>query len=206
MEDETKLFYDLTAKESADRWYKEQILMPTIQEFVSLFPKNPKILDLGCGSGYDCMRLAKAGAKVIGIDYSHESIKIAKERCHSCQFEVMDFFELNGRFGKFDGIVAYAALIHIKPSDMPVFVERFVGVLKENGYFEAITQDGTGIKESQPIVKGKKLKRVIYLYDKEKLISCYSKYGLMFVKEGYIDNSLIKQGWRCYIFQKKTSG
>ncbi|MGB3479407.1 MAG: hypothetical protein WBB67_09625 [bacterium] len=41
MKDETKLFYDLTAKESADRWYKEQILMPTIQEFVSLLPKNP---------------------------------------------------------------------------------------------------------------------------------------------------------------------
>jgi 2-polyprenyl-3-methyl-5-hydroxy-6-metoxy-1,4-benzoquinol methylase len=203
MEDETKLFYDLTAKETADRWYKEQVLMPTIQDFVSLLPENPKILDLGCGPGHESMRLASAGAEVIGIDFSYKCIKIARERCHSCQFEVMNFYELDGRFGKFDGIVAYASLIHVKPSDLPNVLKRVAEVLKEEGYFETIVQDGVRTRESWPVVKGKKLKRIIYPYNKVNLIFYCSKYGLTFVKEGYIDHSLIEQGWRCYIFQKR---
>ena len=39
-EGETKLFYDLMAKETADQWYKEQILKPTVEEFVSLLPET----------------------------------------------------------------------------------------------------------------------------------------------------------------------
>jgi ubiquinone/menaquinone biosynthesis C-methylase UbiE len=202
MEDETKLFYDLTAKETADRWYKEQVLMPTIQEFVSFLSVNPKILDLGCGPGHESMRLVLAGAEVIGIDFSYECIKIARERCHSCQFEVMDFYELDDRFGKFDGIVAYASLIHVTPSDLSNVLKRVAKILKKEGCFEVIVQDGEGMRESWPIVKGKKLKRIIYLYNKVNLISYCSEYGLTLIKEGHIDHNLIEQGWRCYIFKK----
>lgn len=77
MENEIKLFYDLTAKKTADEWYKEEILMPTIQDFMKLLPKNPRVLDLGCGPGHESMRLNRAGAKVVGIDFSEECIAIA---------------------------------------------------------------------------------------------------------------------------------
>jgi len=203
MEDQTKLFYDLTAKEAADRWYKKQILKPTIQEFVSLLPKRPKVLDLGCGPGYESMRLEKTGAEVIGIDFSHQSIKIARERCPQCQFELMDFSKLDDRFGKFEGIVAYASLIDVKLGDLPDVLKRVTESLREEGYFEAILQDGVGIRESWRVINGKKIKRVIYLYDKSKIISYCSEQGLTFVKEGYLDPSLFEKGWRCYIFQKR---
>lgn len=61
MRGEIRLFYDLTAEETADRWYKEEVLKPTIQDFISLLPKHPKVLDLGCGTGHESMRLAQAG-------------------------------------------------------------------------------------------------------------------------------------------------
>jgi len=45
-----------------------------IQEFVSLLPHNPRVLDLGCGPENESMRLHYAGADVLGIDFSKECI------------------------------------------------------------------------------------------------------------------------------------
>ena len=44
-------------------------------------PQNGKILDIGCGGGYNVRRLLEksAGAKVLGMDISEESVKKAKK-------------------------------------------------------------------------------------------------------------------------------
>jgi len=70
LENEIKIFYDLTAERTADEWYKEEILKPTILDFVSLLSDHPRILDLGCGTGHESMRLASTGADVLGIGFS----------------------------------------------------------------------------------------------------------------------------------------
>lgn len=106
MVDEIKLFYDLTAEKTADQWYKEEMLKPTILDFVSLLPANPRILDLGCGPGYESMRLAQTGADVVGVDFSEECIRIARARRPQCRFEVMDFRDLDDRYSRFDGVFA----------------------------------------------------------------------------------------------------
>jgi len=49
-------FYNLTAERTAEDWYENTVLMPSIQDFVSLLPEKPSILDLGCGPGYESMR------------------------------------------------------------------------------------------------------------------------------------------------------
>jgi len=98
-----------------------------------LLPEKPRVLDLSCGSGYESMRLASAGAEVTRIDFSYECIKIARERCPQCQFELMDFRKLDSRFGKFDGIFASGSLIHTKPADLPNVLKRVAGALDEGG-------------------------------------------------------------------------
>ena len=80
MDEETKLFYNLTAEKTADEWYENFVLMPSIEEFVALLQEKPRVLDLGCGGGYESMRLTKASAQVLGVDFSEESIRIAKDR------------------------------------------------------------------------------------------------------------------------------
>ncbi|MBI4281978.1 MAG: class I SAM-dependent methyltransferase [Chloroflexi bacterium] len=42
--------------------------------------ESSRILDVGCGNGYLCRKLAKAGANVTGIDLSDRFIDIARER------------------------------------------------------------------------------------------------------------------------------
>src|SRR4028118_1938796 len=51
--------------------------------------KGKVILDAGCGSGYKSLILAEAnpGAKIVGVDISEESIKLARQRLQYYGFE-----------------------------------------------------------------------------------------------------------------------
>lgn len=54
------------------------------------------ILDAGCGTGYKALALAEAnpGAKIVCIDLSEESLKLAQERLHYYGFENSEFYQL----------------------------------------------------------------------------------------------------------------
>ncbi|MEG4816034.1 methyltransferase domain-containing protein [Microcoleus sp. K5-D4] len=55
------------------------------------------ILDAGCGSGYKSLILAEAnpGAKIVGIDLSEESVKLARERLQYHGFDNIEFHALS---------------------------------------------------------------------------------------------------------------
>lgn len=202
MQNDIKLFYDLTAERTADEWYKEEILKPTILDFISLLPDHPRILDLGCGPGHESMRLASTGADVVGVDFSKECIRIARERCPRCKFDVLDFRQLDLRYGKFQGVFACASLIHIEPEILPDVIRRIRNILADNGYLAILVQDGEGIDISKSLleVDGRKLQRTVYCYTKDNLVSISNEGGLKFIRSGYLDNRLIEYGWRNYIF------
>lgn len=203
MDDETRLFYDLEAEHTAAEWYANAVLMPTIQEFLALLPPKPRVLDLGCGPGYESMRLNSAGAEVVGVDFSSESIRIARERCPQCRFFELDFRQLDGRWGKFDGVFATASLIHIAPEELPGVLKRVAAILNDQGKLLVIVRDGQGIRESWPEIKGRQLRRVIHLYSRAALENlAMSSFRL--IQEGYLASELVEIGWRCYIFEVKT--
>ncbi|MCC5899190.1 MAG: class I SAM-dependent methyltransferase [Phormidium sp. BM_Day4_Bin.17] len=56
-------------------------------------PKDKLILDAGCGSGYKALALAYAnpGAKIVGIDFSEESVKLARTRLEYHGIENVEF-------------------------------------------------------------------------------------------------------------------
>src|ERR1700682_298790 len=39
-----------------------------------------RVLDFGCGSGENCLLLARRGAKVVGVDISESLIRVARKR------------------------------------------------------------------------------------------------------------------------------
>jgi len=204
MDEETRLFYNLTARENADEWYENDMLMPSIEEFVGLLPENPRVLDLGCGGGYESMRLTKAGAQVFGVDYSEESIRIAKERCPEAEFALMDFRQLDGEMlGKFDGVFACASLIHVSREELPGVFEQLRGVLKRGGFVVVIVREGEGFWEGWPEVNGQKIRRIVHLYTQESLSAAAS--GFEHVRQGYLDPELVASGeyrWISHIFQR----
>ncbi len=59
-------------------------------------PQGKIILDAGCGTGYGALSLALAnpGAKVVGIDLSAESVRLAKQRLEFHGIENAEFYQM----------------------------------------------------------------------------------------------------------------
>lgn len=74
------------------------------------------ILDLGCGTGRITYKLIDAGCKVVGVDFSKESLKVCEERCNAATLIRADVCNLPLKDCSFDKCVSSEVLEHI-PSE-----------------------------------------------------------------------------------------
>lgn len=95
--------------------------------------RDKKILDAGCGAGFESRFLAKKGAKVIGIDISEKMIQIAEENCKglNAKFLVQDFEKTNFEDNGFDIIISVYSIQYKK--NLQKVLKEFYRLLKNNG-------------------------------------------------------------------------
>jgi ubiquinone/menaquinone biosynthesis C-methylase UbiE len=100
--------------------------------------KGKVILDAGCGTGYKSLILAEAnpGAKIVGVDISAESIKLAQQRLEyhgfdNAEFHVLSLEELPKLNYQFDYINC-DELLYLLP-DITVGLKAMKAVLKPEG-------------------------------------------------------------------------
>jgi Methylase involved in ubiquinone/menaquinone biosynthesis len=197
---DVKDFYNKTAMEWADKWYDDESLLPYLTEFISCLPQNPRILDLCCGVGYESMRMQRLGADVTGLDFSVESIRIAKERNPNIRFVVEDILNDYSFLGKFDGCAVIAGLVHLPNEKLAKAFEEISKVLNEGGFLFIVVKDGTGkdLKASYTSINGEEYDRDFYLHPLEEL-KRYSLGKFDFTREILADE---KSSWKYYIFKK----
>lgn len=101
-------------------------------------PKGKVILDAGCGSGYKALALAYAnpGAKIVGIDFSEESVRLARTRLdyhgiENVQFEAMAIEDIAQLGLEFDYINCDEVL-YLLP-DPQAGLDALKSVLKPDG-------------------------------------------------------------------------
>jgi 2-polyprenyl-3-methyl-5-hydroxy-6-metoxy-1,4-benzoquinol methylase len=92
---------------------------------------KPRILDLGCSTGWLSAQLAELG-DVVGTDISDASINEARERYPQIQFECANFLRPDSRRELFDVVVSVDVLSCV--ADQPFFIERIRQVLRPGGY------------------------------------------------------------------------
>lgn len=93
--------------------------------------RGKNVLDVGCGTGHFAHIAAKKGAKILGIDFSKEAIKIAQQKFKHKNLS-FEYKNVNSNInGKFDIIVSLGTIEH---QDKPYeILKKFVKHLNNNG-------------------------------------------------------------------------
>ncbi len=82
------------------------------QAVVGFFPKEAKILDVGCGMGREAFALSDMGFSIIGIDISEEVIKqvtqLSMQKCYDIPYLKYDGHTLPFDDGSFEVVIIWA--------------------------------------------------------------------------------------------------
>ena len=137
---ENTIRYDEIAEEYNKDWRgslnKERIKNLKIFEKL-IGPPPKKILDVGCGTGRDCVYFASKGYEVYGIDLSQgmlaQADRKAKEKKLKISFSIVDMQALDSSGSSFDGIWTASALVHLNSAEKRKTIKGFYKVLKPSG-------------------------------------------------------------------------
>lgn len=110
---------------------------PAVLELIEDDAFRSPLLDLGCGTGENALRIAASGCKVLGVDLVPRAVELAKEKASTrsvagATFEVGDALALGlpRRFAT----VLDAAVFHVfSDDDRPRYAESVASVLAEGG-------------------------------------------------------------------------
>lgn len=200
-----KDFYNKTATGWSDEFYKEKQNKEILTKFVDCFVDggtiSPRILDLGCGVGYDSKFLSEIGAKVVGVDLSENLIEIAKQKVKKSKFFVGDITDSLENLGKFDGVLCLATIMHIDIEKLKITLENIANVLFEGGLLLLSAYDGIGknIEKSYVKFKGEIYDQNFNNYNAE-VICSLAHPNLKLVDMWKFDD--FDEGFRYYIFKK----
>lgn len=128
-------FYDKVYQKGEKKHYTKLLFGKGIPSDVREVLKEMRwrgktVVDVGCGTGLLACQLARRGAKVLGIDFSEQAIKIASStyRHPNLKFRCMDVKKLTGMH---DAVVSLGALEHM---DNPLGVmKRLKAHVKRRG-------------------------------------------------------------------------
>jgi SAM-dependent methyltransferase len=109
-----------------------------------------RVLDLGCGCGIPADRLLVAGgAEVLGVDFSAEQVRRARELVPEARFECADIADWDAPDDAFDVVVSFYALIHVPRDVQRALAPRLARWLRPGGVLLATigSADWTGIDD-----------------------------------------------------------
>lgn len=104
------------------------------------FVKEKKVLELGCGYGYDAFLLSKVAKKVVGVDLDQKAIEKARRKFQdsgNLEFFVADavnFLKEAERKGEtFDIVCLFEFIEHIEEKKQRDLIQRIFKIIKPQG-------------------------------------------------------------------------
>jgi SAM-dependent methyltransferase len=92
-----RVFWEKTWQKVDKRTPGEEDDFDDVDRFLQLLPKRAFVIDLGCGDGRYAERIAAAGHRVLGMDYSFEALRVARQtQPENVEYR---FLNLNDRHG-----------------------------------------------------------------------------------------------------------
>lgn len=106
-------------------------------------PPGGLLLDAGSGSGRDTLAFLRRGFRVEAFDASRPMAELATELT-GVTTQVATFETWAGAPARYDGIWAFASLLHVARDDLPGAVSRLADSLKPDGHMFASFKWGKG--------------------------------------------------------------
>jgi ubiquinone/menaquinone biosynthesis C-methylase UbiE len=182
-------YFDLVDKH--DKSYFKQYI-----ELMKPGNENGLSLDVGCGTGFVTLELARQGCKGIGIDISKIGVQRANQKVESLNFKNMAKFILSDSFhfpfagNAFEKVGIYSSMEHFfHPEET---LKEMIRVLKPNGQIIIVSPNYvTPINDiNDPLDTSSVINALGYLLRKLTKGSLYRNLGLLFRKEFLSDRKL----------------
>jgi 2-polyprenyl-3-methyl-5-hydroxy-6-metoxy-1,4-benzoquinol methylase len=106
----------------------------TVRDRLSQLPvHSTTVLDVGCGCGQLLNEIKKVfpDARLEGVDFSPESIRVARKLSPAAVFDVLSIFELEKLGRQFDLVLCTEVLEHLEDADLAM--EKLVGRCQHGG-------------------------------------------------------------------------
>jgi SAM-dependent methyltransferase len=137
--DEIKICYNLTAIVYSQKFLNELDQKPfdrnILDRFSEMVPADGSIYDFGCGSGQTTKYLNdKNRHRIVGLDFSEDSIIIAEKNFPGIRFVVDDMLDSKMDSSTADGIIAFYAIVHFEYNDIKIVLKEWHRLLKNKGY------------------------------------------------------------------------
>lgn len=129
--DEIRQAWDEVAATYADRRDPGGSDAALIEELLKTCPPDPLIVDIGCGDG--ARTLANLPAGSVGVDFSREGLKLARETVPAARVLQAEMRALPFDDGIADAMTAYHAVFHVPREDHSAVYREFARVLAPGG-------------------------------------------------------------------------
>lgn len=192
----TYLFY----KNNVEQYVNETLdinITDSIQRFIECLPKEPKILDIGCGSGRDALCFKQQGFLVVATD-SVSEMAISAAKNISQDVLVRSFFNL--MFSEmFDGVWASASLLHCPKSEITSALQNITDALKKNGiaYVSLKQGEGEGLD---------KFDRYFSYYSEQEVAELIDQIEDLTIRKLWLDESTLRGSHQVWINLLLTKG
>lgn len=149
--------------------------------------------------GYESKRIADLGYEAVGIDFSEESLKIARQKNPTIAFYQEDMLYDYSYIGTVDGIIVIAGLVHIENENLPLTFVQMSKVLKKDGKLLVSIREGVGKMEDRSLceIEGEQYDRNFIAHTLEELIKATE--GLFSYQCEMKSDMLI---WKYYVFSR----
>ena len=202
-----KEFFDNNKQQWSYDLLNEKKQYKIMENFYNCYAKvkktKPKILDIGCGIGYDAKILSDLGAKVVGVDFSNNVLSTAKKFVANASFHMYDIINTSLlELGKFDGAICLETLDYITPNNMKQCLDNIGSVLKSGALLLVSVLDGSDKNDERSYVtlNDEKYDKNFQCYTAEDI--CTYAYPNFKLVDTWQFNDF-EEGWRYYIFMKQ---
>jgi ubiquinone/menaquinone biosynthesis C-methylase UbiE len=111
--------------------------------FGSLLAESDRVLDAGCGPGYDAALLRQRGLYVVGLDRSYGMLMTGQER-YPGPYVQGDFRHMPLPSESMSGVWASASLLHLPRDEFYLALHECARVLAPAGLFYISLREGEG--------------------------------------------------------------